>query len=168
MTSSQRRTKTTAKENLDAALRRIDRCIKSRDETLDLTHLGLSHIPEEVASLTWLTSLRAGYNAISEVPEFICQLTQLHTLALVANPIRSLHRTLYKLTNLAFLSIGDAEPAAVDPVIGKLNLKILTLAGVGLHELPAWIPDLKNLKVLNLRKNRLTDLPNSLSNSPQL
>lgn len=169
MTSSRLRIRKKLPENLDEAKRRIKVCVLRKQRVLRLNGLGLHQIPEEVASLTWLTAISLKDNLISEVPDFIGELENLQALVLADNPIRSLPASLSRLTNLTSLLITGGSPSAANPIIGELeNLASLTLGGLGLNEFPEWIATLNKLELLSLPDNHLNHLPNSLSNLSRL
>ena len=164
MPSSRRRTRTIRTEKLDEARLRIAECIETRATDLNLINLGLRHLPKEVSSLTWLTTLLLQDNLISEIPEFIDELTNLRTLHLVSNPVSSVPTTLARLTKLSGLYITRGKPSAAHPVIGNLtSLRALALAGIGLTEFPEWLLNLEKLTHLYLFNNGLKYLPDSIS-----
>jgi internalin A len=169
MTSSRIPTGTDAPEHLDAASRRIARCIEAREEMLDLRRLGLRQIPEEVGSLTWLLGLWVVDNPISEIPDFIDRLSELTTLHLELNQISVLPATLSQLTKLTTLYIDGGAPSAADPVIGTLeNLQSLALRRLRLKKFPDWIRNLKKLRILYLDSNHLNELPDWLGELSEL
>ncbi len=163
MTSSRRRTRPNRAENLAQARQRVQKCIESRSNTLDLSNLGLRQVPNDVALLKWIRILWLHNNQISKVPEFIGQLTELGILSVAGNPIRLLPATVQRLTKLETLYISNTMPSVASPEIGKLlNLRSLGLEGLGLKQVPEWIQNLRKLVVLHLNDNDLEYLPDSI------
>ena len=64
-----------------------------------------------------------------------------------------------ELTELTTLDLGSNKISTLPEWLGLLGLSILDLGDNGLTTLPQWIGKLKDLKVLNLIRNQLTDLP---------
>jgi internalin A len=121
MTTSRFRIRTSPPENLTEAKLRIDECVQNRNEVLNLEDLNLTQLPEDVASLTWLTQLWLSRNYISEIPEFIGQLKKLKTLILQGNPLRQLPSTLSLLTDLRTLAIAGGTTSVASFSIGQLT-----------------------------------------------
>jgi len=57
---------------------------------LDLSHQGLSDVPEMIAGMKHLRVLDLSYNNISRIPDFVIALPNLRTLAIGHNQLRSL------------------------------------------------------------------------------
>jgi Leucine-rich repeat (LRR) protein len=75
------------------AYREAKWCIESARRkgatTLDLSWIGLTEVPEEIASLTRLKELYLSHNQLTSFPEEIASLTQLTELDLSINQLTS-------------------------------------------------------------------------------
>jgi hypothetical protein len=72
------------------AQRRIDQCRAAQTTTLDLSQLGLTHIPGEVFTLTRLqnlTELDLRNNQLSTLPDALTRLEKLNYLEVADNPL---------------------------------------------------------------------------------
>ena len=146
--------------NMREAVRRIAECKQTESRELDLTALGLSKLPPELLSLTWLQKLYLSDNRLTKVPEWIGELRELQRLHLWGNRIREMPTSLARLTKLRQLIIDGGTASAANPVIGSLsNLGVLSLSDLGLTQVPEWIIRLKKLDHLYLLENRLSEIP---------
>ena len=85
--------------DLEEAHKRIEECRRARAETLDLSCLSLTEIPEEVFELTWLRKLDVSHfkwvefqlssGKLQKIPSSIKQLTKLLELNILFNQIFS-------------------------------------------------------------------------------
>mgnify|MGYP001094992901 CR=1 FL=1 len=113
---------------------------------LDLSRLGLKHIPDEIGQLKQLTLLNLFYNQLTSIPALVCNLESLKTLWLHHNQLTSIPENLDRLTALEELVLSFNQ----------------------LTQLPASLDKLTNLKALYLHHNSLENLPITLKNLPQL
>ena len=72
-----------------AALKKIEKCRKAKSDSLDLSDLGLTEIPKEIADLTWLKRLFLNDNEIKKI-EGLNTLTNLTDLWLSENQIEKI------------------------------------------------------------------------------
>ena len=75
-------------EGLAEAQRRIAACRETRSESLDLSELELTHVPEDVLELDWIRELHLNGNRIGdEGARALAALVNLTTLDLWGNDI---------------------------------------------------------------------------------
>src|SRR4051812_4065468 len=122
----------------------------TKSGTLDLTGLGLNHVPLEVAELTHLTGLKVEYEWPENLPTDLSRLENLTSLSISSSrsaPLPSWITRLNKLRELEFVAHDLTE---VDPDVYNLpELRKLSL-GKGLSRLPAGIGRCKTLRQLYL------------------
>lgn len=162
----------TSSEGLAEAERRIAECFETKTIELELSYLGLTHLPNSVRKLTWLQELRISDNKLRYLPQWIGELTQLRKFFLYGNYIKKLPASLGHINQLESLFFAGGVPELADDVIGLMtNLSVLSLQNLKLKEVPAWVHNLKNLKSLLIGGNNITELPNwigELSNIEEL
>lgn len=155
--------KLTPIEALVEAELRINMCRRTKEKILDLSTLGLDHLPENIRTLTWLQELTAYENNITYIPDWICELTQLKSISLCDNPLKSIPPSLSNLSKLKNLYISNCSDTVDFSIIGTLvNLRELTIYDSSLADVPTWIRKLKNLKILCLNLNNFISLPDWL------
>ena len=71
------------------ALEKIALCKEERQLYLDLSHLGLTEIPQEVGTLVWLERLSLSHNKIEDISA-LEPLKKIHKLSLSNNQISDL------------------------------------------------------------------------------
>ena len=179
-------------EAYQEAERRIEAARQESAPELDLSGLGLTEVPEAIASLTQLETIDLSYNQLTELPEAIAALTQLQTLYLSSNQLTELPEAIGYLTNLEDLSIYYNKltelPKSIvnltqlsrlglsDNPFGNLPIDIqklmaleeLYIGNIGLSSLPDWVGNLYALKELEIDGNQLRELPDSLGNLVRL
>lgn len=123
------------------------------EEMLNLSGLGLTSLPEELAKLTDLKFIIISGNGFDSFPLVLGKLN-LQLLDISNNKLVSLPAIIEKLPNLRFLDISDNELMAIPPTIEKLTqLKYLNLDSNQLVELPKEMGNLTKLKYLNVSYN---------------
>lgn len=127
--------------SLEAALEDPDHVYK-----LDLSHQGLTEVPEALFSLPQLHMLMLNGNRISALPDRFAELGVLADLELNGNAFREFPMVLLQMRVLNELEISENQLTA----------------------LPHEIDQLQSLVELEARNNRLRDLPDSLSRLKQL
>ena len=105
-----------------------------------------------------------------EFPEIICSLKYLKKLSLVSHELYSVPDSISQLQSLEELDIHWNETLTVlPPTIGNLkNLQILDLRLNNLHTIPLELHNLMNLKKLDLSWNYLTEFPSIPNNLLEL
>lgn len=143
---------------------RIAECKLKKSERLELERLGLSEVPEGLRELKWLTKLDLYDNRFETLPDWIGELVMLTRLNLVRNPIRGWPAGLFHLHNLQeFYATGTCALLLCDHLHSFPKLEALTLADMGMTEVPLSLRKLPKLTFLNLSGNRLSQLPDWLS-----
>ena len=128
----------------------------------------LTEFPNCIRSLTNLKFLYIYDNRLATLPDWINQNQFLEILSIGKNLLTTLPETIGSLTRLKKLWLqygNDGNPLEILPIyISKLDsLDTLGIADCKLSNLPNWIGDLKSLRVLFLTKNKLVDIPSSLT-----
>ncbi len=142
------------------ALRRIEECRKSGAKSLDLSALGLSDLPPEIAQLSALTTLAVTSNHLSTLPPEIGQLAELKNLILFRNQLSVLPPEVGRLEELIQLNLFSNHLTTLPPEIGNLTaLQILYLYDNRLITLPPEIGRLTKLVLLSAPHNQLRTLP---------
>ena len=155
------------------AERRIAEARRKRSNELKLDNWELPHplteIPQSLAQLTELRSLKLAGNALTTLPESLRQLPKLNSLNLSGNRLTSLPSWFTELDQLRSLQLGDNQLTALSESIRQLVLlESLELNQNKLTQLPEWIADLKMLRILKLDQNRFMSLPQSIGELVQL
>jgi Leucine-rich repeat (LRR) protein len=150
---------------------------------LDLSGLGLTQVPPEVAVLSELEVLILGKrkgdertyvygrrvpavtsNAISAVSDFVGTLQNLRRLDLSGNPLAQVPAVVYEFPKLESLGLCrillNDLPAEVTNI---QTLQQLDLSGNVLSTLPDAIANLVNLQSLDLGSNQFTSLPDAIA-----
>jgi len=132
--------------------------IKTLEEiTIDMyKNKPLKKIPEVFYELTNLKSLTIEAQEINSVSEKIGNLYNLEYLALYDMPIASLPKSIGELTNLKNLKISSTDVTKFPKeLINLKNLESLTFSINKIDdELPEYLNDFKNLKILNISGNK--------------
>ncbi len=150
-------------------LDRIQYVAKHHSLILDLSELGLSSIPDEIYSLTYLEELILTRNNIQIIPSSIGLLKNLTSLEISANPIRELPKEIGKLEKLKLLGAIRCQLETIPQEIGRLSkLKRLFLGGNSIESLPSTIGELTNLDSLLIPENKLSTLPEKVGNLKSL
>ena len=145
------------------ALRLIDRARDAGWQTLNLSEMGLTEIPESIANLSKLKHLSLYNNQIQEITEVITDLSSLEILDLRNNKIREIPDSLSNLTNLTLLNLSSNQISKIPDSFGKLtNLIELYLFKNRIQRIPEIISNLSNLQVLALQNNQIRRIPKKL------
>jgi Leucine-rich repeat (LRR) protein len=145
---------------LPEALRRIEEAKLSHAETLDLSKLELTTVPESIAQLATLRELDISDNQLVAIPGSIMQLEALEDVSIQRNQIAFIPESIAELANLTNLSLNHNQIAAIPDSIRQLeNLKSLSLNSNHITAVPECITQLANLKELSLRDNQIALIP---------
>jgi internalin A len=152
-----------------AVLQKIKQAADTNATELDLSQMGLTEIPEEIAQLTNLSELYLHGNNITIIPDFISQLTHLSKLYISNNEISTIPDSITRLTNLSVLHLYNTKISIIPDSIKRLtNLSVLDLSNNQISCIPDSISKLINLLVLNLRNNQIGLIPDSITQLPNL
>lgn len=137
----------------------IAKAAATNSDTLDLSKMELSVVPQAVFKLRHLSSLDLSNNQIKTLPAAISSL-QLEHLELSGNPLGKLPKPLFSVRSLRYLGLGDCGLHVLDPEIGRLrSLETLAITNNRVTGLPASFADLKALRRLVLDRNPLKHFP---------
>jgi Leucine-rich repeat (LRR) protein len=153
---------------MEEAHRRIQNAIATGATTLNLSHLRLTSLPENI--FVHLTSLQELYiigNQLTSLPEDIfAPLTNLQSLSISGNNLNSLPENIFApLTNLQLLNISYNQLSSLpeDIFAHLINLQSLTISGNKLVSLPGKIfAPLIGLQSLYILDNKLISLPENI------
>jgi len=157
----------------DKAYREAERRIEAAKRTgatrLDLRDIGLTEVPEAIASLTQLQTLNLSKNQLTALPEAIASLTQLQELHLYGNQLTALPEAIASLTQLRSLHLSYNKWTAVPEAIASLTqLESIDLSGNKLTAVPEAIAALTQLESIDLSYNKLTAVPEAIAALTQL
>lgn len=134
-------------------------------EKLDLRKKNLSHLSPVISRFENLRVLYADNNTLTKLPSEISSLVQLVGLRLDNNQLSELPN-LQALSNLEFASFSGNNLTTLETSDGNLvfpkQLKLLNLERNKLRLLPATINTLTELRNLNVSHNSLNKLPDEL------
>ncbi|XZN97895.1 MAG: COR domain-containing protein [Microcoleus sp.] len=148
---------------------RIEQVEAMRVQQIDFRDLGLTELPEAIASLTQLQMLFVENNLLKELPEAIASLTQLQLLNLSNNLLKELPEAIASLTHLRVLYLDNNQLTELPEAIASLTqLRGLYLSNNQLTELPEALTSLTQLRGLYLSNNQLTELPMVITSLTQL
>lgn len=123
----------------------------------------LTELPESLAQLKQLKSLKLNFNRLTVLPHWLVELKQLEDLGVNYNRLVELPDWLSQLTELKFCRVASNRLLTLPESLGDFKqLSTLDLSNNRLMELPESIGDIVNLEYLFLENNRLTTLPKSL------
>jgi hypothetical protein len=148
----------------DEAEIRIQSCRERRANTLDLSDLSLSEIPDEVKNMTYLRSINLSENRLTELPDFICSYTSLENLDVSYNKLSYLPDAIGSLGSLENLNARCNQLNAIPVSIEKLSmLSFLDISYNRLSALPDVFNGLSRLDHCNIKGNNITLLPEKVS-----
>ncbi len=156
-------------EGLAEAERRIAVCRKGREPLLDISNLDLERVPDAVATLTWLSQLRVGYNPIRELPDYFDRLASLNMLSVGGLRVQTLPSSLLRHHSLRSLYLDGSSVLAVDiPPTSLSGLTALSLTAMRLRDVPECVRGMSDLMILYIDGNKIDGLPAWLRELPGL
>lgn len=133
-------------------------------ESLCLSGLNITALPEEIGRLRNLRTLSVSNNLLEFLPGSIGLLSRLEKLDLSGNRLSSLPEGLSKLSQLRVLRIADNKfekyPAPVD---GLYRLERLEMDGNNISELPVSLASLPHLTIILTDSAKLNNVAPELS-----
>ncbi len=131
---------------------------------LDLSDLGLRHVPPEVWELASLQELDLSGNRLRALPPEIARLQQLEELLVWHNRLEALPPEIGTLSQLRWLLLGDNRLQTLPSELARLEqLTHLQLQYNRFRSFPAVLLELPNLELLWLSGNRMGELPAALT-----
>ncbi|MEM8611836.1 MAG: COR domain-containing protein [Cyanobacteria bacterium P01_H01_bin.105] len=103
------------------AEQRIERALRIRATTLDLSSLKLDTLPTSIGQLVNLTELVLHENQLTMIPKELGQLANLKTLYLHENQLTTVPKELGQLTNLVELDLSVNQLTTVPKELGQLT-----------------------------------------------
>jgi Leucine-rich repeat (LRR) protein len=158
-------------------------------ERLYAAEIDLASVPSWIGSLTRLRTLDLGHNLLSSLPDSMAGLQALEILYIHDNRLSVLPQWIGSLRGLTYLNVAENGLAALPAVAGLSrlielramhnrltdvpelppSLRELHLRGNECTAVPAAVRGLPDLRVLDMRANRLSGpLPSWLAELPRL
>jgi Leucine-rich repeat (LRR) protein len=157
------------RRNICVLFNEFNKCLKNKQNQLNLSSESLTFIPNSIKNLTHLKKLYLSWNKLTSIPGNICMLTQLKELHACYNKLTSIPNTIKMLKNLTELYLSNNQLRWIPKSIGNLTqLKELHLDNNQLTFIPKEIGNLIQLKELYLDHNKLHWIPKSIGNLIQL
>jgi Leucine-rich repeat (LRR) protein len=150
------------------ALRRIDEALKQGKTELELTHLKLEQLPEEMFALENLEIVILHNNCLRTLPKQLWSLKRLKRIFLDFNQLAALPEEVATLPDLQVLGLNGNRLSALPPGLWQTNIKELFLAENPLKRLPPDIGHLASLEKLYLGDTQLRALPKEIGNLKKL
>ncbi|WP_156831968.1 leucine-rich repeat domain-containing protein [Kaistella palustris] len=125
---------------------------------LDLSHTGLSSVPQKIATLTQLEVLDLSNNTLSQNFRNLSALIKLKELYLSGNQLTGIPPEISTMTSLTTLDVSHNAfaPNYAAPLSSLKNLEWLSLADNQIKDFPAQLGQLTNLIHLNLSDNKIS------------
>lgn len=125
---------------------------------LDLSHIGLTAVPQKISSLSQLESLNLSNNLISKNFKQLSTLINLKELNLSGNQLTKMPTELGTLTQIQILDLSNNEilSNSTSPLALMKKLEWLSLAGNKMTDFPPELPQLTSLIHLNFSDNRIS------------
>jgi internalin A len=154
------RPKAEAIDSISIAEARIQKALKNRETSLDLSSLGLTELPESLAQLSQLKKLYLYNNQFTSLPESLARLSQLQALNLDDNKLTALPESVAQLSQLQALSLTRNKLTTLpESVIRLSRLRFLYLDRNLMTTLPEALRKLTRLERLFLHGNEALGLP---------
>lgn len=136
---------------------------KGRVARLNLNGYGLHTLPKGFGRLR-CRFVYLNQNRFTEIPIGITVSKAIIGLEMEDNEITALPYQIGAPERLKYLKLsGNDLSGGIDRVVNYSGLKTLDLKGCGIREMPSDIGKLRNLELLSLDENELTDLPVGLT-----
>uniref|UniRef100_A0A914HYP4 Disease resistance R13L4/SHOC-2-like LRR domain-containing protein n=1 Tax=Globodera rostochiensis TaxID=31243 RepID=A0A914HYP4_GLORO len=145
--------------------RELIRCKEAGEARLDLNSSELVSIPTSIQTLTQLTELFVYKNKLTSLPSELGQLVNLRILGLSENNLSTLPESLSSLKKLETLDLRHNKiNEEIPPVVFQMeSLETLWLRYNKIKSVSAEIRRLRRLKMMDLRENKITELPATIA-----
>jgi Leucine-rich repeat (LRR) protein len=132
---------------------------------IEIYHSAIDSIPEAVAYLNRLQTLRLGGTGDSlRLPASLPYLKKLQEVSLENYVLDSVPSQLFAIPSLRFLYLTNTNTHGLPKGLEKMtSLEVLVIENNPLSRLPFSIYQLRNLRILSLRGTRVDRLPDSIS-----
>ncbi|XP_033234671.1 leucine-rich repeat-containing protein 40 isoform X2 [Drosophila pseudoobscura] len=132
-------------------------------EFLDAGHNSIKSLPGGIGFLVRLTALLLPYNHIKDLPPDLVNMRSLQRLDLMQNDLTCLPEDMGLLRKLQFLYIQHNDIMELSDFEGNETLTELHASNNYISNIPiSMCENLPHLKVLDLRDNKITQLPDEL------
>lgn len=122
---------------MNKALKLIEEAKEKKSKKLNIRHLELEEIPEEIGELTHLEEISLMYNNLEKLPSSFGNLVNLKRLHLSYNEFSEIPEVIYSLPKLQHVCIRNNQ----------------------ITEIPKNIEQLKGIRDIDLDDNQITSLP---------
>ena len=134
-------------------------------ERLYAAEIALAAVPDWIGSLTRLRTLDLGHNVLSALPDSMAELQALEILYIHDNRLSVLPAWLGSLRALTYLNVAENGLASLPPLAGLTSLIELR----AMHNRLTGVPELPpSLRELHLRGNECLEVPTAVRGLPEL
>lgn len=138
-------------------------------QSLDLSYNQLKEIPDGIGFLVRLETLNLSNNKLRELPPDIVGMRHLVRLDVTNNELTKLPDAMNELGKLDSIAAQNNKIKELPIVNGAINLKELFLAGNEISDISLnFCENFSSLLVLDLRDNKITVIPEEISNLSKL
>eukprot|EP01130_Rhizamoeba_saxonica_P006852 TRINITY_DN2746_c0_g2_i1.p1 TRINITY_DN2746_c0_g2~~TRINITY_DN2746_c0_g2_i1.p1 ORF type:complete len:460 (-),score=65.44 TRINITY_DN2746_c0_g2_i1:52-1431(-) len=122
---------------------------------LDISKMGLKHLPKSLLNLSKLDTLNLSDNKLKTFPVEVEYMHSLRILYIENNRINIIPKEISGTQSLQELHARENQIQRIEAngLTNCINLKVLYLSNNKLHEVPEDITDLKNLQEVDFSKN---------------
>ncbi|XP_062557364.1 leucine-rich repeat-containing protein 40 isoform X1 [Armigeres subalbatus] len=133
-------------------------------EVLDISFNSLNSLPGGIGFLVRLQQLMLNNNRLLELPNDIVNLRNLHKMDLAKNDLKQLPPVMGELRKLECLYVQHNDVVELPDFTGCDALKEIHISNNFIKSIPAdFCENLPQLKVLDLRDNKIEKLPDEIS-----
>lgn len=141
----------------------------SRTKCFNLSNNQIQFLPTEICSMTGLRTLDLTSNCLTEIPEDLGLCPYLEQLYLRHNRLENLPEH-HELSSLKELHLGNNRLSTITPRFCECitNVRVLDIRDNKLVDIPEEIVNIRHLERLDLTNNSLVNLPYTISSLPHL
>ncbi|CAF0892345.1 unnamed protein product [Adineta ricciae] len=130
------------------AKERIQDCFEQQSDSLDLSSLSLSTLPDAIGRMQHIQFLSLANNCFSELPEILVQLTDLKLLNLSYNTLVGIPDSIKLFEKLQFLNVSCNQLQKVSAELARLpHIETVLLPHNRILEFPDNIKSIKALEI---------------------